>query len=135
MNTIIILGVILIPTILIIVVLRQLNKKQWRRVEEMRGHEPVFDAGFRNALEIEARVVSKDETIVANAGGYAKVNLQVLIHLPDGAPYQVTTCWLVQVDSLDQILPGNNISIKVDPRKPSKILPNVPWAKPWIFGE
>jgi hypothetical protein len=135
MNTVIILGVILIPTILILVIFRRLNRNQWRRVENMRGHEPVFGIGIQNAIEVEAIVISKNETFVENAGGYAKVDLQVSILLPDKEPYKVTTCWLVEVDSLDLILPGRNVPIKLDPRKPTKILPNIPWAKPWIFGE
>jgi hypothetical protein len=134
-NTLIILGFILIPTILIMVIIRRLNRNQWRRVENMSGHEPVFGMGIQNAIEVEANVISKNETIVENAGGYAKVNLQVLILLPDKEPYQVSTCWLVEVDSLDLILPGRNVPIKLDSSKPSKVLPNIPWAKPWIFGE
>jgi hypothetical protein len=134
MNTIIILGILLIPLILIVVIIRRLNQNQWRRVQEMQGHEPVIYGGIRNALEVEANVISKNETIVENAGGYAKVDFKVLVQLPDKAPYQISTCWLVKVDSLVLILPGRNVPIKVDPHKTQKILPNVPWAQPWIFG-
>jgi hypothetical protein len=134
MNIIIIFGIIAIPIILMVVFVRRLNNNQWRRVQKIQGHEPEFERGLRNAIEVEANVISKNQTIVPNAGGFAKVDLQVVIRLPDEAPYQVTTCWLVEVDSLDLILPGRNVPIKVDPHKPQRIIPNVPWAKPWIFG-
>ncbi len=134
MNAIIILGIILIPLILIIVLVRRLNRIQWQRLQVLKSHEPEFGGGFRNAIEVEANVINKNETIVENAGGYAKVDLKVLVQLPDKAPYQVAACWLVEVDSLDLILPGRNVPIKVDSHKTQRIIPNVPWAKPWIFG-
>jgi hypothetical protein len=134
-NIIIILAVILIAIILIIVVTMRLNRNLIRRVQEMLEQEPDFAAGFRNAIVVEAKVISKSETIVPNAGGYAKVDLQVMIQLPDNAPSQVTTCWLVEVGSLDLVLPGRKVPVKVDPNKPLKIIPKVPWAKPWIFGK
>ncbi|MBE3038833.1 MAG: hypothetical protein IMZ62_08490, partial [Chloroflexi bacterium] len=77
--------------------------------------------------------ISKSETIASNAGGFAKVDLQVEIQLPGKAPYQISTCWLVEVDSLEQVLPGKNVPVKVDPKKPLLIFPNVPWVKPWVF--
>ncbi len=134
-NPLIILGVILIPIILVVIITRRLNRSLLNRVEKIKGYEPVLIGGIRNAIEVEATVISKNETIVENAGGYAKVNLQILLEIPDKAPSKVTTCWLVEVDSLDLILPGKSVPIKLDPRKPSEILPNIPWAKLWIFGE
>jgi len=133
-NIIIILSIIIIPLILIIAIVRRLNRKQLQRIREMKGYEPEFERGFRNAIEVEANVISKIQTIVPNAGDFAKVDLQVAIQLPGKAAYQVSTCWLVKVDSLDLILPGRFVPIKVDPRKAQRIIPNVPWAKPWIFG-
>jgi hypothetical protein len=79
-------------------------------------------------------VISKSETIAPNAGGFAKVDLQVAVQRPGKAPYQISTCWLVKVDSLDQVLPSKNVPVKVDPKKPLRIFPDVPRAKPWIFG-
>ncbi len=133
-NIIIIMSIIAIAIILVIVINKHLNRIQRRRMQEMLGHEPDFLGGFRNAIAVEANVISRNQTIVPDAGGYAKVDLQVAIQLPGKAPYQVTTCWLVEVDSLDLILPGSNVPIKVDPEKTVRIAPNVPWAKLWIFG-
>ncbi len=137
MNTIsiiLLLAVILIPAILIAIMITRLNRNQWRRVQEMQGKESEFEGGFRHALEAGANVISKTETIAPNAGGYAKVDLQVEVQLPGKAPYQVSTCWLVEVDALDQVSPGKNVPVKVDPKKTLRIFPNVPWAKPWVFG-
>jgi hypothetical protein len=138
MNTIIIiinLGIILIPVILVAVVISRLNRNQWRRVQEMLGQDTGFAGGFRNAMEADANVIRKDKTIVPNASGYAKVDLQFMVELPRKALYQVFTYWLVKVDSLNLILPGRNVPIKVDPQKTMRIIPNVSWARPWIFGE
>jgi hypothetical protein len=130
-SLVILFAIILIPIILI----TRLNRNQWRHVQEMQGKDPEFEGGFRYAIETAANVISKSEMITPNAGGFAKVDLQVEVQLPDKAPYQISTCWLVKVDSLDQVMPGKNVPVKVDPKKPLRIFPNVPWAKPWIFGK
>ena len=135
MNNAIKLILILIPAILFIVLITRMSRNQMRHVQEMQGKELEFEGSFRHALEAEVKVISKSETIVPNAGSFAKVDLQVEVQLPGKAPYQVSTCWLVEVDSLDQVLPGGKIPVKVDPKKPLKVFPNVPWAKFWIFGK
>ncbi len=57
------------------------------------------------------------------------------IHLEGKAPYQVSTCWLVEVGSLDQVSPGKSVPVKVDPKKNERVFPNVPWARLWVFGK
>jgi hypothetical protein len=135
MNTFILLAIIIIPALLVIVLITRMNRDQLRRVQEMQGKETEFDSNFRRAVEGEANVIRKNETIVANSGGFAKVDLQVEVQLPGNAPYQVSTCWLVEVDKRDLVLPGRKIPVKVDPKRPLKVFPNVPWAKFWIFGK
>ncbi len=132
---VIILAVSILAIILIIFYTMRLNRNLMRRVKEMQEQEPDFAAGIRNFIEVEANVISKSETIAPNAGGYAKVDLQVLIQLPDNAPSKVITCWLVEVGSLDLVLPGRKVPVKVDPHKIISVIPNVPWAKPWVFGK
>jgi hypothetical protein len=129
------LGFILVLAILVVVLITRLNRNQWRRVQEMQGKNSAFEPGIRNAIETEATVISKDETIAPNAGGFAKVDLQLEVHLSGIAPYQVSTSWLVKVDSLDQVLPGKQVPIKVNPKKVIRIYPNVPWATTWVFGK
>jgi hypothetical protein len=80
-------------------------------------------------------VISNNQNIVPNAGGFAKVDLQVDVQLRGKIPYRVTAIWLVEVGSLDMVLPGQIVPIKINPHKPNKIVPNVPWAKLWIFGK
>jgi hypothetical protein len=135
MNNIFGLALILIPTILIIFLITRLNRNQLRRVMEMQENNHGFERGLRNAIQASATVISKNETIVPNAGGLAKVNLQMEVILPGKAPYQVSTSWLVEIDSLDKVLPGQIVPVKVDPKKPIRIFPNVPWATAWIFGK
>jgi hypothetical protein len=112
----------------------RLKRNQWQRVQEMQGKGSEFEGDFRHAIDAEANVITKREVIAPNAGGYAKVDLQMEVQLPGKALYQVSTCWLVKVDSLDLVLPGRNVAVKVNPKQPLRIFPNVPWAKPWIFG-
>ena len=133
-NSIILFTVILIPTILFAILIARLYRNQWRRMQERQGKDTEFIGGFSHGMETTATVINKSEIIVPNAGNFAKVDLLLEVHLPDKAPVQISTCWLVKQDALDQVLPGKSVSVKTDPNKPSRILPNVAWAKPWIFG-
>ena len=135
LNILILLVVVLIPAILVIAVFSRINRNQLRRIQEMKGQDPDFDPTSRFTLEGDAVVLSKNQTIVPNAGGYAKVDLLLEIQVLGKTPYQASTSWLVEVESLIQILAGQRVPIKVDPKKTKRIIPNVPWAKPWIFGK
>lgn len=137
MNTssiVILIAIIIIPAILIIILTMRMNLIQWRRAQALQGKGFEFETSFRHAMEAAAIVISKSETIAPNAGGFAKVDLQLEVQLPGKAPYQISTCWLVELDSLEQVLPGRSVPVKVDSQKPLRVLPNIPWAKPWIFG-
>jgi hypothetical protein len=134
-STISLFILILIPAVIIAILVIRTNRSQWRAVQAMQGRVSDFKGGPRNGLEAEASVISKKETIAPNAGEIAKVELLVEVHLPGKAPYQVSTCWLVEVKSLDQLMPGKNLPIKVDPNKPLRVSPNVPWARLWVFGK
>jgi hypothetical protein len=124
----------IIPAIVIGILIMRLNRNQLRKAKEMQGSGIEFESGFRHSLEAVATVISKSETIAPNAGGYAKVDLLVEVKLAGQAPYQVSTCWLVEVDSLEQVMPGRDVPIRVAPKKPQRVYPNIPWAKLWIFG-
>jgi len=123
--------IILVPAVVIVLLLIRMNRNQFRSME---SHISVFEGGPRHAVEAEVSVISKKEIIAPNAGNIAKVDLLVEVHLPGNAPYQVATCWLVELDSLDQIQPGKNLPVKVDPKQPVRVFPNVPWARLWVFG-
>ena len=100
MNTssfIILSGVILILAILIVILITRLNRNLWQQVLEMEVKGRGFAAGFRNGIETDAKVINKSEIISPKAGGYAKVNLQVEIQLPNKPAYQISTCWLVHL--------------------------------------
>jgi hypothetical protein len=127
--------IILISAILIVILITRLNRKLWQRAQAMLKNDPGFEAGFRHGIETEAKVISKNETIVPNAGGYAKVDLQMEVQLPDKEACQIPACWLVEIESMDKVSPGKNVPVKVDPRIPMRMIPNIPWAKPWIFGK
>ena len=124
--------IILIPALVIVILIIRMNRYQFRSME---SHVSEFEGGPRHGVEAEVSVISKKEIIAPSAGNIAKVDLLVEVHLPGNAPYQVSTCWLVEVDSLDQILPGKNLPVKVDPKQPVRVFPNVPWARLWVFGK
>jgi preprotein translocase subunit YajC len=124
--------IILIPIIIIVFLLLRMNRNRYHSTS---GYVSEFEGGPRRGLEGEASVISKKETIAPNAGNIAKVDLMVEVHLPGNAPYQVSTCWLVEVDSLDQLEPGKTLPVKVDPKQPIRVFPDVPWARFWIFGK
>jgi hypothetical protein len=132
-NSIFLFIIILLPAILVVILIVRLYRNQSRLLQEKQGRDAEFKGSIHNAIETTAIVISKSEKFVPNAGNFAKVDLLVEIKLPDKAPVQISTCWLVKMDSLDQVLPGKNVPIQVDPKKTSRILPDVTWAKPWIF--
>jgi hypothetical protein len=134
-NTVILLVIVLIPAGLIFILVTRLNRNQWQLAQERQKKISEFEGGFCHMITAGAIIISKSETITPNAGGFAKVDLQVEVQFPGKAPYQSSTCWLVKVDSLDQISTGKNVLVKVDPKKPLRVFPNVPWAEPWIFGK
>jgi hypothetical protein len=134
LDTIILVALILIPATLVIILVRRLNRNQWRHIQEMQSENSGFEPRIRNAIETEATVISKNETITPNAGGFAKVDLQLEVTLANEPARLVSTCWLVKVESLDQVSPGKQVPIKVDPKKPIRVYPNAPWATTWIFG-
>ena len=92
-------------------------------------------SGLRDAIEAGANVISKSETIAPNAGGFAKVDLQVEIHLPDKAPNQISTRCLVEVDSQDQVLPGMSVPVKVDQKKATAYFSKCSLGKAQDFWE
>ena len=134
MNSILTFFIILIPAGLVFFLIIRMNRTQLRRAEDMRGKEAEFTSDFRHGLNGTAIVISKNEIIAPNAGGFAKVDCQLEVQLPGRASYQITTSWLVKVESLGQLAIGAKVPVIVHPKKPNQIQPDIPWAKPWIFG-
>ncbi len=138
MNTtsaIVLLVIILIPAAIIAFLVIRMNRSQQQMVKDMKSRVSEFEGGPRSGLEGNANVISRNETLSPKAGNIAKVDLQMEIHLEGKAPYQVSTCWLVEVGSLDQVSPGKSVPVKVDPKKNERVFPNVPWARLWVFGK
>jgi hypothetical protein len=134
LNNFLIIAVIILPAILIVFLISRMNQNQLRHIQDMGARELGFDVVMRHPMDAVAKVISKTEKIASNAGGFAKVDLQVEIQLAGETPSRISTCWLVEVESLDQLLPGMTVSVKLDPKNPLQIYPCVPWAKPWVFG-
>lgn len=125
----------LILTVALFILIGRLNRKQFQRAQEYLAMDPGFDSAIRRAITTDATVIDEETQIQPNAGGYAKVDLTMEIQLPGKDVYRVTTCWLVKEDSLDFIKPGSRVQVKVDARKPKRVVPIVPWAATWVFGK
>jgi hypothetical protein len=134
MNTVIIIIILMAAIIFPFILVRRINKNQLRRMQEIKDNDLRYASRLRNSIETTANVISKNQVITPNAGGFAKVDLQVELQFPGKNLYQAKTCWLVEVNSLDQVEPGKTIQVKVNPKKPLRIYPDVTWAQPWIFG-
>jgi hypothetical protein len=135
MNQFIIFIVILIPVLLIVLLVNRYNQKQVKQVLD--GNRTLDDSSvwLRNTPPLQARVISKKETIKPEAAGIAKVDLDLEIQLSTGDTVHVTTSWLVEIPSLPLLEPGMNLMVKFDPKKPKRVFPAVPWARAWLFGK
>jgi hypothetical protein len=135
MNQFIVFIIILIPLLLILWLTYHFNQKQIKQV--ISGEKSLDDSHvwLRNTSPIEARVISKQESLNPEAVGIAKVDLGLEIQLPDGGPVQVSTCWLVEIPSLPLLAPGMTLMVKFDPKKTKQVYPAVPWARAWLFGK
>jgi hypothetical protein len=132
-NTVLImLAVVVLPVILAWFFISRLNSKLLRDASH---HMENFELGLRKTMNGSARVINKTEEINPQAKGIAKVDLQLEVQIPDKAPYQMATVWLVEVASLESAAPGKSIPVKVDAKDPARVYPNVPWARPWLFGK
>jgi hypothetical protein len=80
----------------------------------MKGRDSEFEAGFHHAINAEANVICIRETLTPNAGGFAKVDIQMDVQLTGKAPDHISSCWLVKIDSLDQVSPDKIGIVKVN---------------------
>ncbi len=103
----------------------------------LRGERSLDDKDFWlvHTQPTPARVMAKKETFKPQAKGIAKVDLELEIQLPEKAPLQVTTCWLVEIPSLPELAVGKTVEVKFDPKNPNRIFPAVSWARLWQFSK
>ena len=133
MNQFIVAAIILLPLLLIGFYYYRKNRKTAQSVSK---RERLLDDGhvwLRHIPPSEAVVLSRKETIQPEAKGIAKVDLELSLPMPDGAPVQAKTCWLVEITSLPNLEIGSKVMVKFDPQKPRRVYPAVPWARAWLF--
>jgi hypothetical protein len=75
-----------------------------------------------------AKILSASQGPV-NTFRMARVELQLEVHMPGTPAYQAKTIWLVEQESLESVVEGKEISLKVDPQAPEYVYPNGAWAK------
>jgi hypothetical protein len=127
--------IILAVAALIVILIVRVNRSRTRILQALQDKVSEFPGGPRNKLPADATVLGKSQIISPDAQDIAKVDLQLEISLSGKAPYQVSTCWLVEVESLDQLSVGKIVSVGIDPRQPDRVFPKVPWARLWVFGK
>lgn len=125
----------LIPAIIIVFLIMRLNRNQLKSLQGSPGRVSEFEGGPKGGLEAEAIVISKSETLSPKAKNIAKVDMLMEVHLPGKDTYRAATSWLVEVAELGKVSPGSNLQVKIDPQKPERVFPNVPWARFWVFGK
>jgi len=132
-------------TITIIVLLLVVLAVAWfmfrstqRQVKQVLSGEKSLDdkdIWLRYSRPLTAHVISKKETRHPKATGIAKVDLELEIQIPQGTAIQVKTCWLVEIPALPELEAGKSVEVKLNPKKPEKVFPAVPWARLWVFGK
>jgi flagellar basal body-associated protein FliL len=75
-----------------------------------------------------AKVLSADLGPV-NSYRMARVALQLEVHMPGTAAYEVKTTWLVDQEAMASVETGKEISLKADPLGPEHVYPSGSWAK------
>jgi hypothetical protein len=87
----------------------------------------------RQAVWTGATVVSirrppqAGETLLSS--GRLRVELRLQVNTPSGNPYQAATAWLIDAGALQQVQPGQELSVKVDAQDATMVYPNVSWAE------
>ena len=135
MNNFLIAVFVFVP--LLIIALLQFRRSQKQLGDIQAGSRPLDDLDVRliNATQAEAAVISARVSISPKVPTIAKVDLELKIQQPGGGSVVRQTTWLVEVPSLSQLEAGRTIAVKLDPRKPERVYPAVPWARPWLFGK
>jgi len=101
-----------------------------RRAEQAHREQGERELRRRGGVWAGATVVILRRPIeLAQAHSRALGELRLLVHPPSGQDYPALVSWLVELHALDQVQPGQELSIKIDPLDPQVIYPNVSWAR------
>jgi len=128
-----ILLLVLIPLFLLFLILSGINKNQWRYVQKTKADDAAQLSTNLKGVRSTAIVVSRREDILPHAGGYAKVNLELEIQVPQKSLLKGNATWLVVIEALDKVEVGRRVPVIIKKKRTNQILPDADWAKPWIF--
>ncbi len=132
MNNILILIIILVPTLVFLFFMFRANQRQMQRLADPKAMDAAA-MWLQNVVPVEAVIEGKEEVIKPEAKGLAKVDLQLRIPVPDSEPILEKTTWLVEIESLPELVVGNTVKVKLNLKKHDRIFPDVPWARLWMF--
>lgn len=75
----------------------------------------------RRGLAAEATILEVSETGITVQGNYPLAKLRLLVEIPGGEPYEVTTKCLMNRFEIPAYQPDNRISVFVDPKDRKKV--------------
>jgi hypothetical protein len=79
-----------------------------------------------------ATVVSMRQLYRMGAETEVNVELRLLVQPPVGESYQALVTWAVDQAMLAQLLPGQNVSVRIDAADPQRVYPNMSGARSWL---
>ncbi len=88
-----------------------------------------FENRLAKSAPAMAEIVCVESKFVFPSGGNILTHLVLNVMPPGGTNYVVSVDWIVEHIGYDNLKPGGEIAIKIDPEDPKRIYPNVSWAK------
>ena len=119
--------IVIAPILLVAVVIWWTSRQSGRRGKPQRIKKD-HRARQEHAVWAWTKVVTSKAGAVSTMG-FARVEMQLEVHLPGSEPYTATTTWLVDKEALGYVEVGREVPVKIDPEDPMYIYPNGPWAK------
>jgi hypothetical protein len=84
---------------------------------------------FARSVPAVARVLRIGKSTSSSSYRAVVVDLLIQVHRPGVEPYELSTMWSVQHDSVQKVQPGQTFAIKIDPENPSRIYSGEAWAQ------
>ncbi len=114
------------------VIIMQLYLFRLGRVREK--IEPL-KKGTESAVWAHATIISvQGQDLRESTRTVTRIELRLEVARQGGEKYQATTIWLVNMTILPKLQPGEEVPVKIDPRDPRVIYPNMQGAEYYYWG-
>ena len=125
-----------VPAMALMAAFYLMMRAQTRHAERQQQRLKDLEARQKRGVWASATVVtyrSESGPALLESQNKLKVNLRLDVQSPGGRVYPAHAVWLVDLGALDNVQPGQTVSIKIDPKNKKTIYPNAPWAQPWPY--